>query len=84
MIELDALLIFLSSKQTIIIGATVTLTEVVVTIINAYRKVKAAENKNNALKLRVTALNTEPVQNTRFYQFLISVINPLNLFKTFE
>lgn len=77
---IEPILTFLSSKQAVIIGATATIVEVVITIVNAYRRCKDAEKKLATLTV-VPAEVAKDHPETNFYSFLVWSLNPVNLFR---
>ena len=72
---LVSILTFLSANKAIIVGATATMGEVTITLVNLYRKYKAGKNN-------LSNLSYETVSNDRkIGKMLLWSINPINLFR---
>lgn len=73
---MESILIFLAAKKTIIIGASLTISELVVIIANLIKRLKS-----NSTSSDLKTMKTLSVRSTSKVKLFFWACNPVNLFK---
>lgn len=74
---ITAITTYLSEHQVILIGASTTIAEITVIVVNCYRKLKSDKSKTTTMGLK----GSKSVKPTSVLRVLLWSANPINLFR---